>query len=97
MPVNQTHAIHRQHTPGTSLALGHSHGITTCRCYGALEQVLHAAVVAEDVSLHSCALTSDAQLAALLPAAGTLRALDAFDMSGTVRFSDGLPAVAVRG
>jgi hypothetical protein len=53
-----------------------------------VEQLLQAAVVAEDVSLHGCNATSDAMLAALLPAAGTLRALDAFDMSGIVRISD---------
>lgn len=50
----------------------------SCRCHGALKELLQAAVVAEDVriQIHTSAGTN-ALLAALTPAAGTLRTLDA--------------------
>ena len=50
--------------------------VRTCRCYGAIEELLQAAVVAEDVLVRGVPGT-DSLLAALLPAAETLRALDA--------------------
>ena len=46
------------------------------RCHGALVQLLQAAVVVEDVSLHASVGPGGRLLAALHPAAGTLRALD---------------------
>jgi hypothetical protein len=48
--------------------------VRTCRCYSAIKELLQAAVVAEDVLIKGGSGT-DGQLAALLPAAGTLRAL----------------------
>lgn len=46
------------------------------RCYSALVMILEAAVVVEDVSLHGAIGAGSKLLAALSPAAGTLRALD---------------------
>lgn len=46
------------------------------RCHGALVQLLQAAVAVEDVSLHASVGIGGRLLAALSPAAGTLRALD---------------------
>jgi hypothetical protein len=48
--------------------------VRTRRCYGAIKELLQAAMVAEDV-LVKWGSGRDGQLAALLPAAGTLRAL----------------------
>ena len=56
--------------------------VRTRRCYGAVKELLQAAVVAEDVLIKG-ASGRDGQLAALLPAAGTLRAL-ATDMKDDV-------------
>lgn len=58
-----------------------------CRCDGALKELLHAAVVAEDMLIHSAYETSicgSDMLAALTPAAGTLRTLHATGMSERV-------------
>ena len=52
----------------------------TYRCGGALKELLQAAVVAEEVLIQRPAGTSGL-LAALAPAAGTLRTLDAVIMS----------------
>lgn len=55
----------------------------TYRCRGALKELLQAAVVAEEVQIQRPAGTNGL-LAALAPAAGTLRTLDAAIMSDDV-------------
>ena len=54
------------------------------RCYSALVMMLEAAVVVEDVSLHGSLGVGSKLLAALSPAAGTLRALD-FTLKSVVK------------
>jgi hypothetical protein len=62
-----------QHRPSSS---AEPNSLLMNRCYSALVMMLEAAMVVEDVSLHGSLGVGSKLLAALSPAAGTLRALD---------------------
>jgi hypothetical protein len=59
-------------------------GPWTCRCRGALAPLLKQAIVVEDVSLQGVSCSGEL-LAALRPAAGTLKKLDTTDLPDIVR------------
>ena len=72
---------HRSGNIGVNIGViqGKYMGPWTCRCYGSLAQLLHAAAVAEEITLQRLPHVSTL-LAALGPAAGTLRALEVTDI-----------------